>query len=119
MLCEPTLVCLFQALALTMDFKNVSQYSIYVHQHKDVYPECSEPYGLHGLKVVAHDKKGIMEKRKFLIKDTLFEGLPRKKLPCHIHENIEELGYDGGIGECIDGKHSVKMVTLAFTNDTD
>ena len=101
-----------------MDFKNVSQYSIYVHQHKDVYPECSEPYGLHGLKVVAHDKKGIMEKRKFLIKDTLFEGLPRKKLPCHIHENIEELGYDGGIGECIDGKHTVKMVTLAFTNDT-
>ena len=83
----------------------MSQYSIYIHQHKDVYPECSEPYGLNGLKVVGHDKKGTMETRVFLMKDTRVEGLPRKELPCRAPEDHEHFSYHGGIGECIDGKY--------------
>ena len=101
-----------------MDFTNVSQYSVYVHQHKQVFPECSEPYGLHGLKVVKHDRKGVMEKRVFLIKDTRLEGLPRQNLPCKIHDDNEELGYDGGIGECIDGKQTSIIMKQPLMNET-
>lgn len=93
---------LFQALSLTMDVKNVSQYTIFVHQHNKIYPECAEPYGLHSIKVVPHREPGIMETRGFLIKDTLMKGLPHDGLPCHINKEDEVLGYDGGIGECID-----------------
>ena len=45
---------------------------------------------------------GVVEKRGFVIKDTLMKGLPHDGLPCHINQDNEELGYDGGIGECID-----------------
>ena len=93
---------MFQMLVLTIDGRNVSQYAIFVHQHKRIYPECAEPYGLHGIKVVPHQEPGVVETRGFVIKDTLMKGLPHDGLPCHINQDNEELGYDGGIGECID-----------------
>ena len=99
---------------MVMDLKDVTQYSIYLHQHKDVYPECSEPYGLHGIKVAAHDKKGTMETRVFLVKHTRVEGLPRKELPCQVLANSEQLSYHGGIGECIDSEFLQLKVTLTI-----
>ena len=95
---------MLQGLVLTMDVRNISQYAIFVHQHTQVYPECAEPYGLNSIKVVPNRETGVLETRGFLIKDTLMKGLPRDGLPCHINGRDEVLGYDGGIGKCIDRK---------------
>ena len=95
---------LSQGMLLTMDVRNISQYAIFVHQHKHVYPECAEPYGLHSIKVAPNTELGVLEQRGFIIKDTMMKGLPREGLPCHEASEDEVLGYDKGIGECIDSK---------------
>ena len=91
-------------MLLTMDVRNISQHAIFVHQHKHVYPECAEPYGLHSIKVAPNTEPGVLEQRGFIIKDTMMKGLPREGLPCHEASEDEVLGYDKGIGECIDCK---------------
>ena len=87
-----------------MDVRNISQYAIFVHQHKHVYPECAEPYGLHSIKVAPNAGPGVLDTRGFIIKDTLMKGLSREGLPCHEASEDEVMGYDKGIGECIDRK---------------
>ena len=89
-------------------------YSMFVHQHTHVYPECAEPYGLHSFKVVPHREPGIMETRGFLVSDIMMKGLSRDELPCYDNSDNEELSYTGGVGECIDGKITkINLVSAA------
>ena len=90
-------------LNLVLDFDNLSQLTVYFHQHKDALTECSEPYGQFNMQLKGPTKPGTLQDRFFVVRDYKMNGLPRKQLPCRPVEENEKLGYDGGIGKCIHG----------------
>ena len=90
-----------------LDWGNMSQATVYLHQHKDVLPECTEPYGQFNLQIKGPTKPGTYQDRFFVITDYKMNGLPRKQLPCKAVEENEKLGYDGGVGKCIHGKFTI------------
>ena len=94
-------ITLLQMLTLELGMENLTQYTVYLHQHRDIFPECTEPYGQYNLKVAGPKSNGTVQERWFLIKDTKMKGLPRDELPCRASNETEELGYEGGIGKCI------------------
>ena len=101
------------AFKLWLELDGIDQYMLYVHQHKDIYPDDGEPYGLHTLPIKGHDKVGYIQNTVFVIKDHLMKGIPRKKVPCRLPKNGEDIrGYLGGIGSCIEGKGAILYITL-------
>ena len=91
-------------LALDLGMENLSQYTVYIHHHRDLYPECTEPYGQYNQRVPGPKNNGYIQERYYLIKATEMKGLPRDELPCRAHEGADKLGYEGGIGKCIYGE---------------
>ena len=84
--------------------ESLSQVTVYLHQHKNILPECSEPYGLYSIQVKGPTNAGTLSDKWFNLKDYKMNGLPRKDLPCKAVNDDEKLGYDGGIGKCIFSK---------------
>ena len=61
---------------------------------------------MHNFMVKGHAISGTRQTRTYIIKDNLMRGLYKRDLPCH-EVNTDEngvLGYDGGIGECVESK---------------
>ena len=98
---------------LVLDWNNLSQLTFYVHQHKDILPECTEPYGQFNIQVKGPTKPGTLQDRYFVVRDYKMNGLPRKDLPCREVADDEDLGYDGGIGKCIYGKFTIQQSYLS------
>ena len=94
----------FQMLSLDLGMENLAQYTVYIHQHRDIYPECTDPYGQYNQRVSGPKNSGYMQERYYLIKATEMLGLPRDALPCRALNETEKLGYEGGIGKCIYGE---------------
>ena len=90
-------------LNLDLGTENLSQYTVYIHHHRDIYPECTEPYGQYNQRVPGPKSNGTIQERYYLIKATEMKGLPRKTLPCRVLSETEKMGYEGGIGKCIYG----------------
>ena len=105
-------------LTLLLELTNIVQYIIYVSQHEDIYPDDREPYGLHKIVVPKHDYAGWQIIETHGIKDNWIKRLPRKKVPCHQSQDDQEMsGYEGGIGECIEGK-SKSILSLSSLAET-
>ena len=100
---------------LVVDMENLSQVTVYLHQHKDILPECSEPYGLHNIQLKGPTNAGIFLDKWFNLKDYKMNGLPRKQLPCKAVNDDEKLDYDGGIGKCIFSKLSFDLSECSIT----
>ena len=100
-------------LSLDLGMDNLSQYTVYIHQHRDVYPECTEPYGQYNQRVGGPKSNGYIQERYYLVKATEMLGLPREDLPCRPLSENEKLDYEGGIGKCIYGEKR-KYSGLAF-----
>ena len=98
------MILTFQMLNLDLGMDNKTQYTVYLHQHRDIYPECTEPYGQYNQRVAGPKNNGLIQERYYLIKATEMRGLPRDVLPCKAKNETEELGYEGGIGKCIYGE---------------
>ena len=104
--------------------EGLSQFTMYIHQHKDILPECTEPYGQFNAQIQGPAKPGTLQDRWFAVKDFKMNGLPRKDLPCQEVADNEDLGYDGGVGKCLYGGFSkyctqvkhIKKYTVFFQN---
>ena len=94
----------FQIFNLVLDMENLDQFTLYLHQHKDILPECTEPYGQFNIKINGPTRNGTLQDRWFVIKDFMNNGLPRPELPCQKVDEEEKLGYEGGIGKCLYGE---------------
>ena len=95
-------------LTLLLELTNIVQYMVFVHQHKDVYPDDREPYGLYKIVVPRHEYAGHQIIETYGIKDNWMKRLPRKEVPCQQSQNDQEItGYTGGIGDCIEGENEV------------
>ena len=96
------------AFNLWLELDGIDQYMLYIHQHKDIYPDDRVPYGLHTFLVKGHDQIGFIQNTVLVIKDHLMKGIPRKKVPCRWLKNGEDIrGYHGGIGPCIEGRSAI------------
>ena len=104
-----------QVLNLVIDMENLSQVTVYIHQHKDILPECSEPYGLYNIQLRAPTNAGKFLDKWFNLKDYKMNGLPRRQLPCKAVNDDEKLDYDGGIGKCIFSKFSFDLSKCSMT----
>ena len=91
---------------MILDTKGISQYLVYVHEHREIIPDLTKPYGLFTQKPAGPKIPGIMEAKSFLIKDNLYKTLPREDLKCLSVDNgnMKEPSYEGGIGKCIESK---------------
>ena len=79
---------------------------VYVHEHRDIIPDLTNPYGLFSYKLSRPRTPGIMEVKSLLMKDYLYKALPRENLKCLSVDNgnMKEPSYEGGIGKCIESK---------------
>ena len=106
---------MLQGLDLIMDTSGISQVLIYVHEHRDIIPDLTDPYGLFSYRAVGPKDFGILETKIFNMKDNLYKALSRKNLKCRVIDNddTKEPSYEGGISRCIESKTSeVKKVSL-------
>ena len=87
--------------------EELAQFTLYIHQHKDILPECTEPFGQFNAQIQGPAKPGTLQDRCFAVRDFRMNGLPRPDLPCQ--EVGEDLGYDGGIGKCLYGGYSLNI----------
>ena len=94
----------FQIFNVVLGMENLDQFTLYLHQHKDILPECTEPYGQFNIKINGPTRNGTLQDRWFVIKDFRTNGLPRPELPCQKVDENETLGYEGGIGKCLYGE---------------
>ena len=97
-----------QGLDLLIDTRGISQYLVFVHEHRDIIPDLTDPYGLFSYKVPGPKNSGILEGKLFVMKDNLYKALPRKDLSCQSvgNSDTKEPSYEGGIGKCIESKKS-------------
>ena len=93
--------------------EGLDQFTLYIHQHKDILPECTEPYGQFNAQIQGPAKPGTLQDRWFAVRDFKINGLPRKDLPCQAVGENEDLGYDGGIGKCLYGLFDKKLSEVA------
>ena len=97
---------------MVLDMEELAQFTLYIHQHKDILPECTEPYGQFNVQIQGPAKPGTLQDRWFVVRDFRMNGLPRKDLPCQEVADDEDLGYDGGIGKCLYGWFSKTITQL-------
>ena len=85
---------------MTLDTEGISQYLVYVHEHRDIFPDLTNPYGLFSYKLSRPRTPGTMEVKALLMKDNLYKALPRDDLKCISVDNdiTKEPSYEGGIG---------------------
>ena len=95
---------------MLVDTHGVSQYLVFTHEHREIFPDLTDPYGLFSYKVLGPKSLQTMDAKIFVMKDYLYKSLSRKDLSCRSSDNVKEPSYEGGIGTCIDSMKSENKV---------
>ena len=107
-LCSCEMLEMLQGLDLIMDTSGISQFLVYVHEHRDIIPDLTDPYGLFSYRVLGPKDFGKLDTKVFNMKDNLYKALSKKELKCRANDNddTKEPRYEGGISPCIESKKS-------------